>query len=247
MRRFLGKLPDPIIRLLVLVIIAVAGLAAAYSKIPPEYKDPAFQIAAATTREKAKSTHYAGALACIACHAEENELKHSGYHRDISCETCHGPGQAHAENPVDVKPTAPRDRRFCPTCHAYDPARPMGFPQINPITHNPVQPCIACHNPHDPKPKRVPGACSACHAEIENMKAISPHALLECTTCHVTPDEHKVTPRVVKAAKPSDREFCGKCHSTASKVEGPPKIDLDSHEPKYICWQCHYPHMPEVK
>jgi hypothetical protein len=123
----------------------------------------------------------------------------------------------------------------------------MGFPQINPITHNPVQPCIACHNPHDPKPKRVPGACSACHAEIENMKAISPHALLECITCHVTPDEHKVAPRAVKASKPTDREFCGKCHSNACKVEGPPKIDLDSHEPKYICWQCHYPHMPEVK
>jgi ribosomal protein S27AE len=85
-----------------------------------------------------------------------------------------------------------------------------------------------------------------CHGEIQRTKDLSPHALLECTTCHETPEEHKVRPRSIRPGKPVAREFCGTCHSAPSPKDDIPQIDLAKHGAKYMCWQCHYPHMPEV-
>ena len=246
MKNPLGKVPDAVVRLGVVVIFLVAGVSVVLSLLPPELKRSELQKAAATQEEVAREVKYAGASACSECHDAQAAEKREGYHRNVSCETCHGPGTEHTANPIDVKPPAPRDRLFCPTCHAYNSSRPRGFPQINPVTHNPLQPCIACHKPHDPKPPNVPGECSACHAGIERTKAVSPHALLECTTCHVTPEQHKVSPRMVRPTKPAGREFCAQCHGKDSTVQGPPKIELVTHGEKYLCWQCHYSHMPEV-
>jgi len=240
------KLPDAAIRLGVVVILIVTAVVVAVSLLPASLTNRQLQRASAIEREQARPIKYAGANVCGNCHEDEVSLKKDGYHRNVSCETCHGPAQGHTENPVDIKPPAPRDRQFCPTCHAYNQSRPKGFPQINPVTHNPLKPCITCHQPHDPKPPTTPGQCAACHAEIERTKSVSPHALLECTTCHMTPEQHKITPRSVRPGKPMTREFCAQCHGKDSKVEGPPKIDVATHGEKYLCWQCHYPHMPEV-
>ncbi len=144
-----------------------------------------------------------------------------------------------------MKPPAPRDRKFCPVCHAYDASRPTGFPQINPTAHNPLKPCISCHNPHDPVPPRTPQACSACHGQIERTKAVSSHALLACTTCHVVPERHKTAPRTALPSKPETRDFCAKCHGKDSTRADAPKIDVSGHGNSYMCWQCHYPHLPE--
>jgi DnaJ-class molecular chaperone len=240
------KLPDAVIRLSVVIILLIAAVSVVLSALPPAVKSRALQRAAAVQRALARDVKYAGANTCAECHEAEYSEKKEGYHRNVSCETCHGPAQEHTQNPVEFPPPAPRDRQFCPTCHAYNASRPRGFPQINPVTHNPLQPCIACHKPHDPKPPTVPGECTACHAEIERTKVVSPHALLECTTCHTVPEQHKISPRTVRPTKPTTREFCGQCHGAGSKVQGPPKIDLATHGEKYLCWQCHYPHMPEV-
>lgn len=242
----LRKLPDAVIRLAVVVVLLVAAISLALSLLPPQLKNRELQRAAAVNRAMARDVKYAGANVCADCHEAQASEKREGYHRNVSCETCHGPAQEHTQNPVDFKPPAPRDRLFCPTCHAYNASRPRGFPQINPVTHNPMKPCIACHKPHDPKPPTVPGECTACHAEIERTKVVSPHALLECTTCHTAPEEHKISPLMVKPTKPTTREFCGQCHGNDSKVQGTPKIELATHGEKYLCWQCHYPHMPEV-
>lgn len=196
---------------------------------------------------------YAGALACNKCHSAQREFIDGGYHRGVACETCHGPALNHvtAEFPSKQKPTVPKGRGFCPTCHEYAVSRPRGFPQITVISHNPTKPCIECHDPHDPKPPNVPGECSACHNKIERAKLVSPHALLQCTTCHEAPEGHKITPRAVKPTKPTAREFCGKCHAkdTTDKdaVKSAPRIELATHNAKYLCWECHYAHMPEVR
>jgi hypothetical protein len=71
--------------------------------------------------------------------------------------------------------------------------------------------------------------------------------MLECTTCHNVPKNHKVTPRIVRATIPAEREFCGKCHGKDSQVTEIPTVDLGTHGEKYLCWQCHYPHLPEVE
>jgi hypothetical protein len=70
---------------------------------------------------------------------------------------------------------------------------------------------------------------------------------LDCTICHVTPEQHKVAPRIHRPAKPAGREFCARCHGEDSQTEGALKIDVSSHGGRYLCWQCHYPHLPEER
>jgi hypothetical protein len=246
MKKMLHNMPDSLKRILAVFAVLVVVALLIRAILPASMKDHAIHVKTTLDREMARPVQYAGFEACADCHTEYNAKK-DGYHRNLSCETCHGAAKAHAENPTETKPRLPRMREFCSGCHTYNPSRPSGFPQINPSVHNPLKPCIQCHNPHDPKPPRAPQECSACHAEIARTKELSPHVQLECTMCHVVPQGHKLTPRVVRASIPSERGFCGKCHSKDAKLKEAPKIDLASHGEKYLCWQCHYPHMPEVQ
>ena len=246
MRKLLHKIPDSLKRILAVFAILLIVALLVRAILPASMKDHAIHVKTTLEREMARPVRYAGSEACADCHTEY-AVKKEGYHRNLSCETCHGAAKAHAENPTETKPKLPKMREFCAGCHTYNPSRPSGFPQINPAVHNPLKPCIQCHNPHDPKPPRVPQECSACHAEIARTKELSPHVQLECTTCHVVPREHKLTPREVRATIPSERAFCGKCHGKDAAMKEAPKIDLSSHGEKYLCWQCHYPHMPEVQ
>ena len=247
MKNVFNKLPDALVRILVVFAVFIAGtLLVVKFVIPPQYKDTDLQWKQTTEREIAKGIKYAGAVACAECHEEIVKEKKGGYHRDLSCETCHGPAKDHTEDPDKTKPPAPRDRKFCVLCHTFNPSRPRGFPQINPVAHNPMKACFTCHDPHDPKPPVVPRECSACHGEIARTMAVSHHVQLACTTCHTAPSQHRVSPRVVKPSKPASRDFCGKCHAKESSYKGAPKVDLASHGEKYVCWQCHYPHLPEV-
>lgn len=240
------KIPDQLLRLLVLFVALVALVLAARAVIPASLLDSQVHRDSTVEKETSHPVRYAGSDECAACH-EEYTLKQTGYHINLSCGTCHGPGREHMEDPGEVKPDVPRKREFCTLCHAYNPSRPTGFPQINPAAHNPLKQCVQCHNPHDPKPPRIPRECGACHAEIARMKSVSPHVLLECTTCHSVPQQHRVVPHTVKSTIPAERLFCGKCHGTESKVRETPKVDMTTHGEKYLCWQCHYPHMPEVE
>ena len=80
----------------------------------------------------------------------------------------------------------------------------------------------------------------------ENARAVSRHAALDCNQCHNAPVQHKVTPRTVHPEKPRTRLFCAKCHGKdANSSKEIPRIDVDTHGGRYLCWQCHYPHMPE--
>lgn len=246
--RFRG-IPEQATRLGAVLTLLVVGVFVARAVFPSAFVPAAVHQRATAEREAARPVKYAGAVACKECHEDESKEKLTGNHRDLSCETCHGPSQAHVTEamaqPVELKPYAPRERDFCPRCHAYDRSRPTGFAQINPTTHYPQKPCYTCHKPHAPATKEAPQGCSACHAEIARTLAVSSHVLLECKTCHTVPDEHLTQPKKARPTKPETREFCGKCHARGSENKEAPKIDLLAHEEKYPCWQCHYPHLPE--
>lgn len=246
MVNWLRKLPDPLLRILVVFLVLMVAVIVIRGALPRGFKDHSQHVQATIERESALPIRFAGAAECGTCH-EEAQLKQTGNHKNLSCETCHGAAKAHTENPTEVKPEAPRKREFCATCHHFDPSRPTGFAQINPVLHFPRQACISCHDPHQARPPSVPEECSACHAEIARTKAVSPHALLECSECHAVPPEHKVSPRITRASIPTDRAFCGKCHDKDTATLQPPKVDIATHGEKYLCWQCHYPHMPEVR
>lgn len=241
-------MPDQIRRILVIIVIVVAGIIITRRMFVPEsFGVDGHYRAVAVDSAIAQKIQYAGHKICSECHDDIAAEKGNSYHRNVNCEVCHGPAASHVETLGDVLPDVPRGREHCILCHEYNPSRPTGFPQINPVMHNPVKPCVSCHNPHAPDPPRVPGDCSACHTGIARTKALSPHALLECIECHVTPDEHLSHPRTYHPGKPFNRDDCGKCHDKKAESDRfIPRIELVSHGEGYLCWECHFPHYPEV-
>lgn len=253
------KIPSQIIQLGIVFIAVGVGVFLLRQKfVPDTFGDLGHYRAAAVALNADLDTHYAGWQECAICHPDKVETKNSSFHRNVSCESCHGPAVDHATNPMNVRPELPSGREFCLACHSYLTSRPTGFPQIIEERHNPVRPCTGCHNPHDPTPPATIQECSACHNSIARIKAVSPHAPLECETCHEVPAQHKVQPRANLPKKPFERAFCGTCHARDAQppevigdvdlsVYDIPRIDLSTHGGTLVCWQCHYQHSPEAR
>jgi hypothetical protein len=249
MKSMWHQIPEQLRRLSVLILVLVIlFIILQYLLVPPDFGKYGHFRASAVNEIISQNIHYAGAEACGECHDDIKENKTKGYHRNISCEVCHGSGYAHTQDPSEVVLEAPRERGYCPLCHEYLPSRPTGFPQIVSASHNPMKPCIICHEPHDPKPPEAPRECNACHAEIARTKSLSHHVYVNCTQCHNAPENHKYSPRDNLPSKPQTREFCGQCHTQQTDdTKGIPQIALENHNSRYVCWQCHYPHLPEAR
>lgn len=239
-------MPQQVPRLLAVFALAALGLILARRLLVPEtFGDIGFYRAAAIDSVVAHEKKYAGHQECSLCHNQIQQSRRAGNHRGVACENCHGPGMEHLASPLDVKPMVPADREFCTACHGYNASRPTGFPQIDAETHNPRMVCTACHDAHAPEPPTTPNDCSACHGQIARQKTVSHHADVDCTACHSAPEEHRANPRSVRATKPTERAFCGVCHQQEG-LEHIPQINLQTHNPAYRCWDCHYPHYPEA-
>jgi hypothetical protein len=242
------RLPELVTRLgFVIAVIVAAVLLLRFVVLPPSMFSARPHQAAAAVREMAKPVRHAGVAACRECHEEQFQEKYGGAHRNIGCENCHGPAAAHAADKSAPRPPRPREREFCLACHGYDASRPNGFPQVDPQQHKPRKKCLSCHEAHDPVPPETPQDCGGCHGRIARIKALSTHALLECSSCHAVDERHMTEPRSALPTKPDSREVCGHCHGAdatdpaASRV----KVDLASHGGTYVCWECHYAHLPE--
>ncbi len=245
----LWGIADQVVRLAILLAI-VGGVTVALRArfVPPSFGETGHYRAEAVTIAAELPVRYAGSEICAECHDDQEELRRRSYHRGLSCEVCHGAAAAHAEDFEAQQPLVPRARgEACLACHEYLPSRPTGFPQIIERLHNPLEPCVGCHDPHDPTPPEVPSSCAACHAQIERTKAVSHHLALTCETCHEAAPEHRIEPRSHLPNKPTAREACGRCHAEGADSGAEiPRVDLDTHGPRYLCWQCHYPHHPEA-
>ncbi|MEK6704504.1 MAG: cytochrome c3 family protein [Bdellovibrionota bacterium] len=252
-----GKVPQQVVVLGVIFVIIIVGFVAMrWFFVPATFGKYGHYRAAALDEVRQQEVVFAGAKACADCHDDIYKNKSRGFHRNVSCEVCHGPAAAHAEDPSSHRPEAPRQRGLCPLCHNYSPSRPTGFPQIITVQHNPGKACMSCHNPHNPVTPQPPKECSACHRSIANQKMVSHHASLECTTCHEAGKDHINNPRFSRVSKPTTNEFCGKCHASGDAVktvkgmkvmQAVPQIDIEAHAGRYLCWDCHYPHYPEAK
>ena len=242
-------MPQQVVRLGIVFGLMVAALFTARRLLVPKtFGQFGHYRAAAVDSVAAAKIKYAGRDVCEACHTDIADKNHAGRHRDVACEVCHGAAAAHADSPSDHRPSKPRQRQFCILCHAYDPARPTGFPQIDPATHNPAKACMSCHDPHAPQTPRPPDSCSACHGMIARTHVVSNHAAIPCTRCHDTPKQHRIQPQLSRAAKPATSEFCGQCHAPdADSDKEIPRVDLATHGEHQACWQCHYPHYPEAR
>ena len=243
------RVPQQVTHLaLVFLLAAVAFIIVRSLLVPPTFGEFGHYRGAAIAENAARPIKFAGKEACVQCHDDEATKQHKGPHVNVGCEDCHGPSAAHIDSGGEVKPLKPAERTYCPLCHSYDGARPTGFPQIDVATHNPDLPCAGCHDPHAADTPSVPETCAGCHGRTWRLMAASTHATMTCTDCHQNTDDHKKTPHLALPVTPRTRELCGTCNAKdAQGHEQAVRVDLATHNPKYKCWQCHFPHDPEVK
>lgn len=204
---------------------------------------------------KPASGNPAGA-ACATCHKEvvkdfannphsRPALVDSG--KSVTCESCHGPGKAHAESgevTMIFDPTTATAKEVDQKCRACHDSRRTNFERSAHGEDNVS--CIGCHTIHAPGTLKhllkmdQPQLCFQCHSDVKPQFSMTfrhevEGGLIECTDCH---DEHG---SFGENTLPSPRwQFmvCTKCHAAtagpfvyehaAVKAEG--------------CTACHFPH-----
>ncbi len=145
-------MPPQLRTLIPLFILFVAiFLVARYFLVPESFGEAGHYRFNSLDDNKAKPMHYAGKDACAECHDDYALELQSNMHAGLSCETCHGPGLAHYDNPDTARLVLPVEREHCGLCHGLSPTRnPEVITMIDLSEHNPEDNCIDCHNPHTP-------------------------------------------------------------------------------------------------
>jgi hypothetical protein len=142
------KLPPQILRLVLLTLGIVSSyFVARYFMTPPSFGQYGWFRGAALQELAARTPVYAGRKACEVCHADQEQKLAKGQHQTLSCETCHGVGEQHVEDP-DITPTK-LTGTHCLRCHEANPSRPEWFKQITVKDHYSGK-CADCHDPHQP-------------------------------------------------------------------------------------------------
>jgi len=145
-----------------------------------------------------------GRAACVECHSEQQALPIHGAllgappGTRLECETCHGAGAAHVQDPSGAPMAALRNlpadeaNRACVSCHA------LPF-EADGLQHQHARSglrCAECHDIHGTGTERAllrqapTATCTACHGSVAAaMRHVSHHPILDgrldCATCHV--------------------------------------------------------------
>jgi DmsE family decaheme c-type cytochrome len=166
------------------------------------------------------------------------------------CETCHGPGKAHAEagggigvggivNPSKL--LGQRASEICTACHDRGTHALWSGSQHDQRNVG----CVTCHSVHAPKgDKQIKAVsqmelCGTCHKNIVNRQHRFTHmpvreGKLQCTSCHNPHGSANV--KLLKVGTTVD-DACTSCHS---EKRGP---FLWEHAPvANACVTCHNPH-----
>jgi DmsE family decaheme c-type cytochrome len=220
---------------------------------PPSSPRP--EETATATAEKGEAT-YVGADTCTACHdTVEAAFAHTPHGSAAfarlapqGCESCHGPGSRHVDDP-DTEELWPRVDRLpakvvnagCRTCHDSH----TQFFWDGSVHQKRGMSCTSCHSVHAPQEPEgqlrmasVSEQCQSCHQQVraETWKN-SHHPIREgrisCTDCH---NPHGgTTSKSLRADSTND--LCYSCHA---EKRGP---FLWEHAPvREDCMTCHTPH-----
>ena len=213
-----------------------------------------------------QASGFAGDDTCTTCHeAQGKELKHTLHGRaqdsrtpsaktGQACETCHGPGQAHAEAGGDKTKikrftaiSAREVNESCLSCHA----RNSAHQQWNGSMHDARNvSCTTCHSVHSSKSEkaqlktaRASDTCVSCHKSEAMKVQKSGHMPLgqagrdgkmECTSCHSPHGSTNV--RMLKTGNWIN-ESCTSCHT---EKRGPYLWEHGAGREN--CASCHDPH-----
>ncbi len=212
-----------------------------------------------TGAQKTPAAEYVGADTCLGCHEDLNRTVVNTVHGKAAhplspaaaqgCETCHGPGSRHVEDPSDdtsirkFTRMAPRAaNETCLSCHtksthalwegsAHD-ARNMS--------------CVSCHSVHQPEtPKGQLKAsseltlCATCHrVQAMKVKRVShmpvAEGKMQCTSCH---NPHGSTNQRLLRVGNWINESCVSCHT---EKRGP--FLFEHAAGRESCVSCHDPH-----
>jgi len=204
-----------------------------------------------------------GAKSCVACHALENvQASHSlhvqafragaaGTGAAAACESCHGPGSAHARDPTkpgliiafnrDAKTPIDTQAGVCLACHQGGARQDW----IGSVHQQHELSCTDCHNPMarlSPEgvlaKNSINEVCATCHQDIRdkfNRRSHMPlpEGQMSCVDCH---NPHgTLTADLIKTD--TVNETCYACHA---EKRGP---FLFEHAPvRKDCLTCHDPH-----
>ncbi len=202
---------------------------------------------------------YVGDETCTTCHEKEGTTLHTTLHGRAqnvrtpagsgrSCETCHGPGQAHAESgeKTAIKrftAMAPRDvNATCLSCHTKG-----SHAEWQGSMHDARNlSCTSCHSVHNPKSEKaqlktvtVVETCASCHKTEAMKEQRSGHmpvreGKMECTSCHNPHGSTNV--RLLKTGNWIN-ESCTSCHT---EKRGP--FLWEHAAGRENCVSCHDPH-----
>src|SRR4051812_30663865 len=143
------KMPPQIVRLVLLTVFIVGSYLIARSFLtPPSFGQFGWYRGDALAELSNRPISFAGRKACDECHSDHFQKLLKAEHKTLSCETCHGPGQAHVDNP-DLK-LQKLTFSHCLRCHEASPSRPDWLKQIKSRDHYTGQRCTECHSPHEP-------------------------------------------------------------------------------------------------
>jgi DmsE family decaheme c-type cytochrome len=210
---------------------------------------------------QAPAAGYAGDDTCTTCHESEGKALRLTLHGKAqnprtpsaktgqTCETCHGPGQAHADSGGEtdkirrLPAMAPREASaICLTCH--DRGNHANWKGGMHDARN--LSCVTCHSIHNPKSDKaqlktasVIDTCTTCHKTEVNKLQRSAHMPLRegkmtCVSCH---NPHGSTNVRMLRVGNWINETCVSCHA---EKRGP---FLWDHAPvREACNTCHDPH-----
>ncbi len=244
--------------------LAVVTLAAAGRATPPPASVQAAGVAVDAAAESPAQAPapdvFAGDDTCAACHESEGATLHNSPHgraqnprapaakANQACESCHGPGRAHAESgdKARILQPAPMPAResseLCVTCHNRG-THGMWKGSTHDVRN---LSCVTCHSVHSPKSDTaqlkaasIAETCVSCHRTQVAKAQRSGHMPLregkmDCSSCH---NPHGSTGvRMLKAGNWVN-ETCVSCHT---EKRGP---FLWDHAPvREACNSCHDPH-----
>ena len=235
-------------------ILGATGLAAAAAGPPsPGVQDSGDKTAA--------SGDFAGDASCATCHEEvakafaanpHSKLAEQHGKAGVTCEGCHGPGKAHADNGGDktkifdpAEATAKEVTARCQGCHQ---GKHSNFEHS---AHGEANvSCIGCHSIHASSATgtaresllKAPQTtlCFQCHTEIKPEFGMPFHhkvleGLVNCSDCH---DPHGTFGKKNLRSATQQDMVCVKCHT---ETAGPFVYEHAAVRTEG-CTACHFPH-----